>query len=95
MGLTDVQLADPGFRILDKIDLLGVEVFVEVTCHGQQLGVPGSPEAFKTENGWVLAGGIDSCSPTQQITTHHAALLCRGDILHQFLGVEKRVAHSA
>lgn len=89
--LTHIQLADPGFGIPGKIDLLlGVEVFVEVLRYGRRLGAPGSPVAFETEFGWVLAGGTDSCSPTHQIITHHTSLLCGDDILRQFWEIEEK-----
>ena len=80
--LAHLQLADPGFGVPGKIDLLlGVEVFVEVMRNGRRIGVPGSPVALETEFGWVLAGATDSCSPTQQITTHHVSVLSGDDIL--------------
>ena len=93
--LARIQLADPGFGSPGKIDLLlGVEVFVEVMRHGRQSGVPGSPLAFETDFGWVLAGGTDSCS--QQITSHHVSLLSGDDILRQFWEVEEKpMAHDA
>ena len=94
--LAHLQLADPGFGVPGKIDLLlGVEVFVEVMRHGRRIGVPGSPVALETEFGWVLAGGTDSCSPTQQITTHHVSVLSGDDILRQIWEVEEKLtAHN-
>ena len=71
-----------------------MEVFVEVMRHGRRSGVPGSPLAFETDFGWVLAGGTDSCS--QQITSHHVSLLSGDDILRQFWEVEEKpMAHDA
>ncbi len=37
------------------------------------MGIPGSPVAFQTEFGRVLAGGADCCTPTCQVTTHHVS----------------------
>ena len=94
--LARIQLADPGFGSPGKIDLLRrVEVFVEVMRHGRRSGVPGSPLAFETNFGWVLAGGTDACSASQQITSHHISLLSGDDILHQFWEVEKPMVHDA
>ena len=95
--LDHIHLADPGFGNPSKIDLLlGVEVFVEAMRHGRRLGVPGSPVAFETEFGWVLAGGTNACSPIQQITTHHVSLLSGDDILRQFWEVEEKpMSHGA
>ena len=55
--LADLALADPDFGQPGKIDLLlGVEVFSEVMRQGRRSGMPGSPSAFETDFGWVLAG---------------------------------------
>ena len=52
--LAHLRLADPGFGAPGKIDLLlGVEVFVEVMCHGRRIGVIGSSIALETEFGWA------------------------------------------
>ena len=55
--LSDISLADPDFATPSKVDLLlGVEVFVAVLLNGRQSGPPGSPVAFETKLGLVLAG---------------------------------------
>ena len=80
--LSNLQLADPAFDQPGKINiLLGVDAFV---------GPPGSPVAFETEFGWVLAGRTDSCTPTNHITTYHASLVSGDDILRKFWEVEEQ-----
>ena len=55
--LKGITLADPEFGRPDKIDLLlGVDIFAEVMMHGRRVGMTGSPTAFETSFGWVLAG---------------------------------------
>ena len=88
--LTDLELADPGFGRPGKIDLLlGVEIFAEVLLQGRRCGIPGSPIAFETQFGWVLAGSTSSGTPAQVVATHHAMLLSGDDILRRFWEVEK------
>lgn len=75
--LSGISLADPGFGSPGAVDvLLGVDVFSDVLLHGRQFGSPGTPSAFETRFGWVLAGAIGSVqvpSPTiplfSQLTT--------------------------
>ena len=88
--LSDLQLADPNFGQPGKIDLLlGVEIFVEVMLHGRRCGIPGSPVAFETQFGWVLAGSTGFGAPAQVATTHHAMLLTGDDLLRSFWEVER------
>jgi hypothetical protein len=88
--LSDLKLADPGFGCPGKIDaLLGVDVFVEVLCHGRRSGPPGSPIAFETHLGWVLAGSILSCSPNEHVTTHHTLCVSGDELLRKFWEVEE------
>ena len=55
--LSDLTLANPDFGQPDRIDvLLGIDIFVDVMCQGRQMGTSGSPSAFETNFGWVLAG---------------------------------------
>ena len=56
---------DPGFGQPGHIDmLLGVNLFLDVLCHGRRSGPLESPTALETEFGWVLHGsaGPASCS---------------------------------
>lgn len=88
--LSDLQLADPHFGQPGRIDLLlGVEIFVEVMLHGRRCGIPGSPVAFETQFGWVLAGSTGVSALTQVATTHHATLLTGDDLLRSFWEVER------
>ena len=88
--LSGIQLSDPDFGKPGRIDLLlGVEVFAEVVLHGRRCGIPGSPVAFETQFGWVLAGSTNSCVPAQVVATHHTTLLSGDDLLRRFWEVEK------
>ena len=75
---------------LEKIDLLGVDVFIVVLLHGWQTGPPGSPVTFEMHFGWILAGGTDACAPTTQVATYHASCVTGDDILRQFWEVEDK-----
>ena len=89
--LSNLQLADPMFSQPGKIDiLLGVDVFVNVLLHGRRFGPPGSPVAFETEFGWVLAGETESRVPADLITTYHTSLISGDDILRKFWEIEER-----
>ena len=57
---------------------------------GRWCGPQGSPVAFETEFGWVLAGNASSCAPTQQATVHHVSLLTGDDLLRQFWEIEEK-----
>ena len=89
--LSDITLADPDFGIPGKVDLLlGVEVFADVMLQGRRLGQSGSPMAFETKFGWVLAGNADACTSATHVATHHASLLTGDDILRKFWELEER-----
>ena len=73
--LTDLTLADPDFGRPGKIDLLlGVDVFSQVVRQGRRSGVPGSPSAFETEFGCVLAGETNTCVSHLSLTSYHTAV---------------------
>ena len=89
--LTNLQLADPTFNQPGRIDLLlGVDVFVNVLLHGRRCGPPGSPVAFETEFGWVLAGEAESCAPSDHVTTYHTTLISGDDVLRKFWEIEEK-----
>ena len=70
--LSDINLADPQFGQPGKIDvLLGVDIFVQVMQNGRGTG---SPAAFKTEFGWVLAGEVSSSAHGNLVSSHHISL---------------------
>ena len=79
--LTDVDLADPHFGQPGKIDiLLGVDIFTWMLQDGQWW--TGSPVAFETQFGWVLAGEVTkSTNYGNRITSHHVMVKSRDDIL--------------
>ena len=58
--------------------------------HGRRTGPPGSPVAFETHFGWVLAGSTDACAPTTQVATYHASFITGDDLLRQFWEVEDK-----
>ena len=92
--LSRLQLADPGFGQPGRVDLLlGVEIFAEVVLHGRRLGLPGSPIAFETQFGWVLAGSTGSCVPAQVVATHHSTILTGDDLLRRFWEVEEKKSY--
>ena len=54
--LMGLRLADPDFGKPERIDiLLGVDVLSQSVCYGRRYGPVGSPTAFSTCFGWVLA----------------------------------------
>ena len=86
----DVQLADPDFGFPGRIHLLlGVEVFAAVMLHSRRSGPPGTPVAFETKFGWVLAGGTDVYN-TAHVVTHHVTLLSGDDLLRKFWEIEEK-----
>lgn len=90
--LSDLTLADPDFGRPGKIDLpLGVDVFCQVVRQGQRSGNPGSPSAFETDFGWVLAGShicpssliipplrmiLTFCGNSGRLKSHHLSPPC-------------------
>ena len=89
-------MADPEFGQPGKIDvLLGVEIFVDIMCHGRRRGRPGSPTAIETMFGWVLAGntGIEG---SDMVASHHVSMRTGDDLLRNFWEVEeKTIANSS
>ena len=95
--LSGLQLSDPEFGKPDRIDLLfGVDVFSEVMKHIRRRSAQGSPTAFETTLGWVLAAS----HVPQIIHSHHAILLhtsaLSGDeLLRKFWEIEEQVNNTA
>ena len=89
--LTGLSLADPDFGKPGKIDLLGVDIFVDVLLNGRRTGPSGSPVALETRLGWVLSGG----SGTHDLMSHHIASLHTStlssgdDLIRRFWEVEE------
>ena len=62
--LAGIGLTDREFGTTGRIDLLlGEEVFVDVMRHGRRIGYPGSPVAFETDFGSILAGSTEIIFP--------------------------------
>ena len=84
--LTDLQLADPEFGSPSRIDLLlGVDVFVTVVLTSRRYGKPGTPTAFETHFGWILAGSVQASmiAKSNHLATYHV-VKSGDDILYKF-----------
>ena len=89
--LADLTLADPYFGRPGKIDLLlGVEVFSAVVRQGRRSGMPGSPSAFETDFGWVLAGETSMHFSHLSLLTHHTTISSSDDLLRKFWEIEEQ-----
>ena len=55
--------------------------------HGRQSGPPGSPSAFETSFGWVLAGNIDMIIPAHIAT--HPSVVSGDNIFRRFWEIEE------
>ena len=90
--LKGLQLADPEFGCPSRIDLLlGVDVFADVLLTGRRFGKPGSPTAFETHFGWVLAGLVEGdriVAMPSQLVSCHISLTSGDDILRRFWEIE-------
>ena len=92
--LDNLALADPDFGRPGKIDLLlGVDVFTEALLHGRRVGPPGSPVAFDTAFGWVLAGPTSNTTPESVVTSHHTLITTSDDLLRRFWEIEEETKH--
>ncbi len=89
--LSGLHLADPDFGRPGKIDLLlGIDIYADVLLHGRRNGAPGSPTAFETRFGWVLAGKTTtSSSLSRTAATHHITVASGDDILRQFWEIDE------
>ena len=56
---------------------------------GRRIEPPGSPIAFETDFGWVLAGQLDSCTPDHHIVSHHVSFIAGDDPLCRFWEIEE------
>ena len=65
-------------------------MFVQVVRNGRRAGPPGSPVAFETEFGWVLAGEVKPFVPCYHISSHHVALESGDDLLRRFWEIEQQ-----
>ena len=91
--LEGLRLADPEFNIPGSIDLLlGADLFGIVMRHGQQVGPRGTPSAFRTAFGWVLAGAVNTEQPSlERVTACCTSLLQGDDLMRKFWEIEECV----
>lgn len=90
--LSRLRLADPDFGVPGKIDiLLGIDVFTSVLCQGWRSGPIGSPSAFETSLGWVIAGPIDPSNtvPAFNVVAYHSTVLSTDELLQRFWETEQ------
>ena len=88
--LSGIELADPDFGVPGRIDLLlGIETFVDVLGYGRRVGAPGTPIAFETKFGWILAGSTGSQLPTHHAVSHHTTALTGDDLIRRFWETEE------
>lgn len=82
--LSDVPLAYPYFGRTARIDvLLRVDIFVSSLLHGQWIGPPGSPRAFETKFGWVIA----SLAGLSQVVLNHLIPLFHRSLCTSYLSL--------
>ena len=88
--LDDITLSDPDFGHPGRVDmLLGIDIFVEALMHGRRAGPSGTPMAFETLFGWVLAGKTNTHPQDCHIASHHASLISGDDLLRKFWEIEE------
>ena len=86
--LTRLDLADPEFGTPGRVDLLlGTEVFSRAVLHGRRYGPPGTPSAFKTCFGWVLAGTVQG--DQDQLPAYTCCHVSVDSILKRFWEIEE------
>ena len=96
--LSTLQLADPDFGHPGKIDiLLGVDIYADTLLQGRRNGPPGSPVAFETRFGWVLAGSTSNAcvSSHLSVASFHVAFASGDELLHKFWEVEESPRNSS
>lgn len=94
--LDHLPLGDPDFGQPGQVDLLlGVDFFSEAVLQGRQIGPPGSPIAFETVFGWVLAGPTTKSTPQPTVTSHHTLINTSDDILRRFWEIEETKQHES
>ena len=90
--MSNLALADPEFGRPGRIDLLlGIDVYASVILQGRWSGTLGSPVAFETLFGWVLAGSIVESVTSSQlcVASHQSTAIGDDDILKKFWEVEE------
>ena len=92
--LSALPLADPQYGQPGRIDiLLGIDIYIQVMRHGRREGPPGSPSAFETELGWVLAGNVANAQESlAHVASHQVTIQSGDDLLRKFWEIEKSPA---
>ena len=86
--LRNISLADPDFGTPGSVDLLlGADVFGRAVLHGRRFGPSGTPSAFKTCFGWVLAGVVHGRQQPDQAETCCVSTTV-DDLLRRFWEIE-------
>ena len=94
--LDGLPLADPDFGCPGRVDLLlGVDIFTAALLHGRRTGSPGTPAAFETVFGWVLAGSTAHCTPGSIVASHHTFVTTDDDLLRRFWEIEENTKHES
>ena len=52
-------------------------------------GPPGTPAAFETMYGWVIAGSGVSCHQVAHVTSHHSSIVSGDELLQKFWETEE------
>ena len=61
--------------------------------HGRREGPPGSPSAFETELGWVLAGNVANAQESLvHVASHQVTMQSGDDLLRKFWEIEESPA---
>lgn len=90
--LFNLSLADPDFGLPGRIDVLGIDVYINALLQGQLTGPPGSPVAFETIIGWVLGGNISCLSPSFHVMSHCTSISSLDDTIRKFWEIEEAPA---
>ena len=94
--LNNLPLADPDFGCPGRVDfLLGVDIFTAALLHGQRVRPPGTPIAFETVSGWVLAGSTDQSTSGSVVTSYHTFVIAGDDLLRRFWEIEENTTHES
>ena len=66
-----------------------IDLFTEALLHGWRVSVPGSPIAFETVFGWVLAGPTSNHTPESIVASHHTLVITSDDLLQRVWEIEE------
>jgi hypothetical protein len=72
-----------------------MDIFAEVVRQGRRMGVPGSPSAFETDFGWVLAGETNVGMSHFTVLSNHTTIANSDDLLRKFWESEENTSDHA